>query len=261
MSQGWVVLLLAAAASLSCGGKSSQMRAEEQGGDAASGGTSAAGTSNRNVGGDSAGQAGAGGGAGASACVYDDDGPANIPVRIINATSAPLYLGPQAGCGSVPFFTVADAAGSLLSSPGFCHTSCQQLLSGMVSGCPSIACPVGPVLELAAGEDTLQLWNGLFTETEMLAPQCRPADDIDTCERVAVVRPGTFTFSVTAHRSFDCGPASCMTCTPSSTGGCTSYGGVPSGQVLSAETEVALDGSYGLAPGGMVNSVEIVFKE
>lgn len=245
-----------------CGGKSAGTHEDEIGGAAIGGTSSGGGASNGGTGGEGRGHAGAstGGAGGSSECVYDDDdGPANIPVRIVNATSAPLYLGPQPGCGSEPLFTVTDAAGNQLMPPGFCHTSCQQLLSGMVSGCPSIACPVGAVLELKPGEDTLQLWNGLFTETETLPPQCRPAEDIGTCERVAVVRPGTFTFHASAHVAFDCSASVCMTCTPSSTGGCTTYAGVVSGPVLSTETQMELDGSYGLAPGGMVNTVEIVF--
>jgi hypothetical protein len=195
---------------------------------------------------------------------YLDEGPGNIPVRIVNETKAAIYLGPQPGCGAAPLFSVADAAGTPLPFVGFCQTTCQQLLRGGAISCPAIACPAGQVLTLQPGEDTLQLWNGLYNQPMLFAPACRPATGESMCLRVAAVKPGTFTFMATAGSMLDCSQPYCMTCTPSDTGGCTTFGGVVTGPTLSAQTTLLLDGSYGLGGpggGGTVQSVEIVFKD
>ena len=271
-TQSWCgfSLLVAAFALPACGGKSFDANDGGSGG-TESGGNSSGATSNGGFGhsegylggGGSGGGTTTGGSAQCDGKAYQDDGPANIPVRIINDTKAVLYLGPTPSCGAGELFNVADATGILLSSPALCQTTCQQLITGNISGCPPIPCPVGEVLTLQPGEDTLQLWSGLYQEDMTWTPQCRPAASDDTCQRVAAVKPGAFTFTATAGTELDCSVAFCMTCTPADTGGCTTFGGVVTGPTLSAETKVMLDGSYGLGGpggGGAVKSVEIVFK-
>jgi hypothetical protein len=272
-------LLVTTLALPACGGKSFGAGATDDsggndGGGEAHGGSSRGGTATggsaeggRNRGGEG-GSAGLGKGGtaqgGTAQCdAYLDEGPANIPVRIVNETKGPLYLGPQPNCGAAPLFSVADAAGTLLPFVGFCETTCQQLINGGAISCPAVACPVGSILLLQPGEDSLQLWNGLYNQPMLLAPECRPATSESMCLRVAAVKPGTFTFTATAGSKLDCSQTSCMACTPSDTGGCTTFGGVVTGPTLSAETTLQLDGSYGLGGpggGGMVQSVEIVFK-
>lgn len=266
-------LLVATFALPACGGKSSEdgpgdsSGGTNSGGMVHGGGTGHGGMATGGVAeGGSAGVATGGNGLGGKAdCdAYKDEGAANIPVRIINATKAPLYLGPQPACGAAPLFNVTDAAGNLLPSPSFCQLTCQGFINGGGIACPAIACPIGAVLTLQPGEDSLQLWNGLHNEAVLLTPECRPASGESMCLRVAAVEPGTFTFSATAGSQLACSVSSCMTCTPSSTGGCTTFGGAVLEPTRSAETKVMLDGSYGLGGpggGGMVRSVEIVFKD
>lgn len=262
-------MLVAAFALPACGGKS--VEAIGGGNDGTeSGGNSFGATSSGGLG-HSEGYLGGSGslggttGGGTTQCegdVYQDDGPANIPVRIINDTKAVLYLGPKPNCGAGLLFNVADATGILQPSPPICQTTCQQLIAGSIPGCPPIACPVGEVLTLQPGEETLQLWTGLYEEDMALAPGCDRGAGVDTCQRIAAVKPGAFTFTATAGSQLECSVAPCMTCTPADTGGCTTFGGVVTGPMLSAETKVMLDVSYGLGGpgGGGVKSVDIVFK-
>jgi len=249
-------LLLTTFALSACGGKSSDTGdsngGTESGGRAQGGETSHGGTAT----------GGAEGGT-APCDAYNDEGPAYIAVRIANQTTAPIYLGPQPSCGTAPFFNVSDATDKLRLSDGFCLITCQELLTDDSPVCLAVACPVGPVLTLQPGEDTVQRWNGLYEQTMTLAPTCHSASGESTCQRIAAIKPGAFTFTATAGTKLDCSTASCMTCTPSSSGGCTTFGAAVVGPMLSAETNVMLDGSYGLGGpgGGTARSVEIVFKE
>ena len=92
-----------------CGGKSSASPGE--GGD---GGTGAGGSG-------SGGQAHAGSSnGGASVCMaFDDDYGTNVNVAMVNATTAPIYLGQDmVNCGVSPLFQVNDARGGSLPNLG-----------------------------------------------------------------------------------------------------------------------------------------------
>ncbi len=161
---------------------------------------------------------------------------------------------------------MADAAGKALASPGFCMTSCNDVIHGTVRGCPAIACALGSAITLQPGDSMLTQWSGEFVVNEMLPPACRPANGQSDCQRIEGVQPGAFTFSAQAGTKLDCtqfGGGMCAACTPNKEGGCTTFGAVIAAPLLAAETKVVLDGGYGVGPGGgggQVRSVDITFK-
>jgi hypothetical protein len=292
-SAGLVLPFVALALVLSaCGGSSFSNGGDPSGGTASAGTTSGGGTDGGtgsgggNQGGASTGgkaqagshsggtatggkSAGGTGSGGSSQCdAFLDEPGSTVAVRIVNETQLPIYLGPQMqGCGGAPLFGVVDAAGKPLQSAGYCSTTCEQIMHNAVIGCPPIACVIGSTITLQPGESTIQQWSGAFLVSATLPAACRPADGTNECERVAGVKPGVFTFSSQAGTKLDCsqfGGGTCQACMPDSSGGCATPGAVISGTLLSAETMVTLDGSYGVGGsggGGMARTVEVVFKD
>jgi len=221
-------------------------------GGTASGGTSTGGT----------------GSGGSSQCdAFLDEPGSMVTVRLTNETMTPIYLGSQMqGCGPAVLFQVANASGMPLQSPGFCTTTCEDIMHNTVMGCPPIACIITAAITLQPGESALRQWSGAFMVSATLPPACRPAAGTSECERIAGVQPGAFTFSAQAGTALDCtkfGGSMCQACMPDSGGGCATSGALIAGTLLSAETKVMLDGSYGVGGsggGGMTRPVEIVFK-
>lgn len=211
--------------------------------------------------------AGTGGKASCSPQLYEDEGGGNVPVRIINGTIKPIYLGQEtAGCaGGLPF-QVYDGRGGTLASVPYCQSTCSNLLSGVAIGCPAIACAISSVTTLKPGESTMTLWNALYSETVTLPPVCAAQTGQMQCPRVVSVKPGSYIFTAQAGTAMQCldnatGP--CGGCMPSSSGGCINYGAVIQGPLLNAKVQVQLDGSYGIGGpggGGMVRSVDITFQ-
>jgi hypothetical protein len=209
---------------------------------------------------------GSGGKASCSPQLYEDEGGGNVPVRIINGTMKPIYLGEEtAGCAGAPLFQVHDGRGGALASVPYCQSTCSSLLSGVAIGCPAIACAISSVT-LAPGESTMTLWNALYSETVTLPPACVAKVGQKECPRVVSVKPGTYIFTAQAGSAMQClnnDTGGCGGCMPSSSGGCTTYGAVISGPILNAKVDVQLDGSYGIGGpggGGMVRSVDITFE-
>lgn len=272
-----LVPVLAIGLLVACGGKSFETGDGTDGGSAGSapagsssgardgGGSSAGGTAS---GGTASGGTGSGGTDQCEPADYADDMGGSVPVRIVNKTATPIYLGQQTlGCAGGPSFQVADAMGQPLSSPGFCETTCEMRLTGGEIGCPSVACALGGVTTLQPGESTLSQWSALRTETLQLPAACKHTG-VTACNRIADVEPGTYYFSAEAGSSMKCGgegpdgAASCSTCMPSGSGGCLTYGAVVTAPLLEAKVEVMLDGSYGIGGpggGGMVREVVIEF--
>jgi hypothetical protein len=271
-----------------CGGKSFDTNGEPEGGSGNSGGSAQAGTGSgaREGGGNSAGGTGSGGGnhagsssggkanggsAGAAECddtAFQDEMGGSVPVRLINGTQHPIYLGQKTpSCGAGPLFQVADGKGQPLTGGGFCQTTCEMLINGTVIGCPAIACAIGSVITLAPGESTIQLWSTLYTEQVALPPACRTKTDAMACQRVLSAKPGAYIFSAEAGLGMKCDQPdsmSCASCQPNSNGGCATFGAVITEPLLNAKTMVELDASYGLGGpggGGMVREVEVTFND
>jgi len=294
-----VAFLVSALAATACGGQSFQNGADGTNAGAASAGAASAGTSNaggssggngngagagqggsttggKSQGGSHSGGAGSSGAAaggvgtgGSSQCdAFLDEHSSTITVRLTNDTMAPIYLGQQMqACGEPDLFDVTDAAGAALVSPGFCTTTCEQIMHNAVMGCPPIACIAGSAITLQPGESALRQWNGVFMVEAELPTACLPNPEaLSMCERVASAKPGAFTFSARAGTQLQCSSfvgGVCQACMPDSSGGCSTRGGLIGGTILSAETKVMLDGSYGVGGaggGGMTRPVEIVFK-
>lgn len=264
---------------LACGGKSVDDGDESRAGRAGSaqGGTDSggrAGGGSSSGGGSSGGGNANGGAAGKQQCHpadYEDALGGSVPVLVVNETSQPIYLGEEMiGCGPTQYFQVSNAAGQLLVSPGYCQATCYQLLTGNIPGCPAIACVTGSVTTLQPGEGVSSLWSAQYAESLTLPARCEAKAGVAECTRIANVEPGRYYFSAQAGSSIDCGvtgpdgaPA-CGPCTPTGSGGCVSYGAVIAPPLRHAKAEVQLDGSYGIGGpggGGMVRSVEIVFKD
>jgi hypothetical protein len=180
---------------------------------------------------------------------------------------------------------VADAGGERLPELGDCRSSCEQVMThGPIGGCPAI-CRFPSVVTLAPGESTIEVWSGLYNETRTLPEACVDTDLAKqnlSCSQARQIQPGTFTFMAQAGTELDCmqttGTA-CGTCMPDGKGGCVTAGGLISGELLAAETTVDLGPGYGVydsaarpanpdpgsgagaAPGGMIASVNIVFRD
>lgn len=243
--------------------------AEDTGGSGIAGsgvaGTAVGGSSS--TGGSSSAGMGAGGKQSCSIAAYEDEPPGSVPVRLINATKNPIYLGDEMpGCASGPQFQVFDARGGQLPAVSYCQPSCEQLLTGNIVGCPAIACAISSVITLQPGESALTLWSAIYSQHVVLPPACSARAGQKECERITGVTPGTYIFTAQAGTGMEClnnGAGSCGSCMESGNGGCTTYGAVITGPLLQAKIDVQLDGSYGIGGpggGGMVRSVDIIFQ-
>ena len=282
-----VSLLVAVLALPACGGKSFDTGggdphggADEGGttsgagtsaGGRAQGGTSVGGSANggTSAGGTTSGGTTSGGSGGSAQCdAFGNESGTTVQVEITNETKMPIHLGQltPSCAGAASMFSVADAAGKSLGAPGFCATTCDDVIHGTIRACPAIACAISSPITLQPGESLMTQWTGEFLVDKMLPPACRPADGQSDCQRIEGVKPGAFTFSAQAGTKIDCtqfGGGACSACMPNKEGGCTTFGGVIVAPLLTAETKVMLDGSYGVGGGGgggQVNSVQIVFK-
>jgi len=195
---------------------------------------------------------------------YGDAGGKSIPVRLVNGTNDPIYLGPRmAGCGLGRLFSVADAFGQPLNPPGFCEPTCEQVIDGDVAPCPPLLCPVSAVVTLQPGESRLQSWDGLHLEKVTLPSAC--AVGSRQCSQVVLAEPGDYFFFAEAGSSQQClvPQGGCDVCTPDVNGGCATPGTVTAGAALRAETELTLDESYFAGAGGrpMLKPIDIVFHD
>jgi hypothetical protein len=262
----WPPLLVALGGSLSaCGGK--MLREEADAGDGGSGGSSN--VAGSGSGGKASGGSVSGGASGKTQCdpaVYEDHLNApSVSVRLVNGTGGPIFLGSQTpGCGLAPLFEVEQSDGRRLTPFGYCETTCQQILSGQISGCPPIPCPISSVIQLEPGEGRVQPWVATYTELVKLPPVCVARVGADECERVQDVKPGAYVFTAQAASGIQCAApqAPCDLCTRDSNGGCAISNAVLAGPLRQAVTDVVLDGSYGIgAPGNaMTREVVVTFE-
>lgn len=269
---------------MACGGKSFENGGDPNGGSASggsadagssSGGTDSAGTSSGGTspGGSNStgGSIGPGGtGAGGWQCmqtnIYNQPG-SSIPVRVLNSTSHPIYIGQEnPDCGVGALFQVANALGQPVPGVPFCQSTCEQLRSGIPLGCPAIGCALPSVIALDPGGSTMTTWDGLYPEQVELIFGCREQLGQDQCTRIASVPPGDYTFSARAGSNMEClepiDAGNCGACMKDSSGACTNFNAAIRGPLLQAKVEVKLDGSYGLGGpggGGMVQEVVIEF--
>src|SRR5688572_24312537 len=277
-----VLLAFSACVLAACGGRADadgDTGGRNSGGSASGSGSGGKSTGGSGVGGSSA------GGAGSICDGYLDDLGYQLPVVIINETTSTIHVGSEMGnCGYVPLFQVADASGTALPELGDCRSPCEQVMKNGPLGCPAI-CRFPSVRTLAPGESSIEVWSGLFGEIMTLPQSCVADDvagDILQCSLARQVQPGTYTFTSLAGTAIDCtnttgGP--CNACTPDSTGGCTTPGGLIGGNILKAETIVDLGPAYGVyasaarpanpapgcgagaAPAGMIATINIVFRD
>jgi len=256
-----------------CGGKSFEAQGGSNGGSAgAKTGGSESGARESGGGGAAGSSSGAAGSAaadtgGESCAPYLNEPGSAVQVSLINDTEFTIYVGPtMPGCTGDPLLSVADASGELLVPGGFCMETCENHIQGTFNPCLPILCPINSVLALKPGENEMVQWSGAYTESVTLPPTCRPADGTMECQRIDAVKPGVYTFTSRAGTEISCAQTStgtCPTCQPQATGGCVTYGAVVSGETITAETQVTLDGSYGVGGpggGGMVRAVEVTFK-
>ena len=281
-----VSLLVALVALPACGGNALEVGAGGPSGGAGTGGTSSgAGThaggqaqggasasggangGNDNGGASSGGTTTGGSGGSAQCAAFGNALGTTVQVQIRNETQIPIHLGQvMPSCANANLFSVADASGATLASPGFCMTSCDDVIHGTIRACPAIACALGSATTLQPGETLLTQWNGEFVVNEMLPASCRPVSGQSECQRIEGVTAGAFTFSAQAGSKLDCtqfGGGKCSACTPNKEGGCTTSGAVIGAPLLAAQAKVTLDASYGVGPGaggGKLNSVQIIFK-
>lgn len=258
-------LLLTALAVLGCGGK-----ALKNDGDPSSGATGTGGSGSQGGSGNAAsGGGGASGGHTGGKCegLSNETGP-QLTVLLRNNTHIPIYIGPrQPTCGlGNQVYTVLDASGMELRPPEVCTQTCQDVMQSAVPICPPIACPVSAVITLQPSEAAVQSWTAAQMETVAPPAMCRPpADDTTECDRVASVKPGGFIFTAQAGTNIDCSQFSgaCGKCTPDSNGGCTTYGALIAGPLISTKLDIMLGPSYGVdgpGGGGMPYPIDIVFN-
>lgn len=247
-----VALLISALAA--CGGKSVGPNPEGGSGATSNGGTGTGGTATGGAAAGGGSQAGTASAGAASACsARDDDAGALVQVAILNKTTAPLYIGQQmVTCGLAPLFQVADARGGVLSPLGSCRTACSTLRKQGAAGCPAI-CLFPTSVALQPGEIDQTTWDGLYQVPATLPAACVPFDageDTVSCDQAKRIQPGSFKFSAQAGTALDCsqttGADNCSQCMSNANGGCSTPGSLIGGKILTAETTVALDASYGV---------------
>ena len=236
-----------------CGGKSFEANGGASTAGSSAGDLGAAGTTGGGAGGYHAGGSGVGGagvgGSGSECAKLGNDSPSSVSILIENHTTRLLYVGTQmVTCADVPLFQVRDNAGNELVSPSACGPNCADLMNG-IGGCPAI-CLFPSSITLAPGETVTTQWSGLFAARTKLPAACAPGTGLDLCDRATRIQPGTFTFTAEAGTSVDCSQTSndCNVCTPNSEGGCRVQSSLIAGAIISAETTVNLDASYGIWP-------------
>jgi hypothetical protein len=178
-----------------------------------------------------------------------------------------IFLGAeQLTCDFAPLFHVRDMS-SELPEFGMCRYACEDVMTGAVLGCPAI-CLFPQAIALQPGEATSTTWNGLFRVEETLPAQCLTDGQMApmSCDRAEQIAPGSFTFTAQAGTSIDCSQTNgaCGECTPSGYGGCIVQAALIGGSLLSAETSIELDASYGVGDvsgTGATLPVQITFNE
>ena len=227
------------------GGSGNVAGTRADGGSTSKGGTASAGTGGT-------GGTGQGGSAGSTCESFDDEPGYFVGVVIINATSAPIYLGQDmVNCGISPLFDVQNASGVPLPPPGGCRSTCKDSRTNGPVGCPAI-CAFPSSTALQPGQMLYTSYSGLYEVQTPLPQQCVDPDfGAAQCSQAKQIQPGTFTFSARAGSSIDCSQTSgmCSSCTASGEGGCTTPGSLISGEMHSATTTVLLDSSYGVFGG------------
>jgi len=266
-------LLLVTVALLGCNGQASDGQVDAG---AATGGSIANGGSHMGSGGAaSGGNGGTGNGNGGADCsVFQDDAGWSVVVSVINRTSQAIHVGQQeVTCSHPPLFEVEDGTGHKLADFGACRSACADVMRQGSVGCPAV-CLFPSAVTLQPDEGTNVLWNGLDLQQTRLSEECIPADDpvlSTACDRAVQIMPGTFTFTAHAGTELDClqTTGTCGDCMAQGEGGCATSATI-GGTILSAQTTVELDASYGVGGGdvpdgvtgiGATLPIEIVFDD
>jgi hypothetical protein len=150
--------------------------------------------------------------------------PPNLPpvtVRVVNATSADVYLGPsQADCGYEIGFSLTDASGAALKpNKGHCEFSCADMQLGHCA-CPP-GCVVPDIVKLVAGKHYDILWPRTVFQGATMPGSCYDK----TCTAAACymekAAQGPLTVKVSGYAGVHCASGACADCTADSSGSCS----------------------------------------
>jgi len=190
-------------------------------------------------------------GGGAVCASYEDDVATSVNIDIVNATSAPLFLGQKRiDCSPWAPYTVKDENGVELAPVNdFCRSPCDVVAESGPLGCPLI-CVVPPAVALNPGATFHTGWGGRYADALVLPKECVSPGGSSECERASIIQPGRFTFAVRAATGLDCTQAGPEPCGPCSDGAdvCLIDGALIAGDLRNASASVLLDSEYGVFP-------------
>jgi hypothetical protein len=174
-------------------------------------------------------------------------------VRFTNARTEVVFVGEEAGCGSLEPISLKNDKGQLeLLSLGDCGNGCERLQRGAL-GCAAI-CRIPEIVQIAPGGHHDFAWNGsVYVQAAMPSGCYRESQQAPaSCAKSVVAPPGPYQVSGSVWPVADCSSAGhpCATCTPDASGSCTISGGHVSGQVVTKNVTLEVPTS---------TSVELVF--
>jgi hypothetical protein len=203
------------------------------------------------------------GGAGAASCTsFADDAGWSLVVHIKNDKSSTIYVGQEMpSCDAQPLFQVKDGSGALLPSLSGCRSSCSAVMTSGPVTCPTV-CAVPSTVTLAPGQTIDIPWNGMFGAPQTLPQEClRDATQGSaSCVRAQQVKAGIYTFTAQAGSQLSCSQPGSCTCTPSSSGGCTTPASTISGTITTTEFTIALEPGEKVGPAGDYQYLGLTFK-
>ncbi|MCC6216747.1 MAG: hypothetical protein IT376_17945 [Polyangiaceae bacterium] len=224
---------------LACGGSTTD---PGLGGTGGSAGASGAGGSSGTGGASGAGGSSGTGGVDCGAYA-DETPPTTATVRLVNARSAPIYLGGGDGCGEPMLYELRgpEPGGELrrLQVSG-CGFTCEDLQEHS-GGCPA-ACLIPPVTKIAPGGHRDLVWSMTTAASAAMPAACyaEPGMGGASCDRWVIPPSGTYLASATAGSALVCNDVGLCDCDADPDGSCQLWGdGQPDGEPLTASASFA----------------------
>lgn len=144
-----------------------------------------------------------------------------VTVRVVNATTGDLYLGPaQVECGYQIGFTLTDASGKdVKPAKGHCEFSCKDMQLGHCACTPN--CVVPDIVKLVAGKRYDILWPRTVFEGATMPGACY--DQTCTAETCFMEKAAQspLTVKVSGYSGVHCASGACADCTPDASGSCS----------------------------------------
>lgn len=195
---------------------------------------------------------------------FSDDTAWKLSVHIKNEKSTPIYLGSEqmAGCASERLFQVADGSRAVLPLLDSCRSSCTTVMAGGTAVCAN-ACAAPSTVTLAPGQTIDLPWDGLYDVDTTVPSECMhtAVPGPTACVRAQKIKNGLFTFTALAGAERQClTPGACSTCTPTSSGGCSTPGSLMAGTITTTNFIIALDPGESVV-GADPQYIGLVFKD